>query len=139
MAAPHKNGLVRGVTILLVSVVLFVTGLWYVLRIHGLGWGAEETAEQRISQVGCPVLFTDNTEFKGNNVCYQMGRYEELDPQLEVILSYAVRAGYVVEGYEKADFGGERVLKVKGPKAVTFDPRNDKQVAFPRSMIVTLL
>jgi hypothetical protein len=89
---------------------------------------------QRDIGVGCPVLFTDERDFRGNFVCLHLGKYKrnpfegrvqmwrdrasvsEEDAFTKGIMSYKVRRGFQLRVYEGPGFTGTELLSIKGPK-----------------------
>lgn len=140
--------------------LVMLVALWFTLSLAKREYGespSPESSDSRPAEPGCPVAFTSLRDFKGNKMCFGLGRYPE-DPAsapgatfhpreeeegivgesltLPVIASYQVRGGYVLEAFEHENFGGKRTIRAVGPATKIL--RDEAEIPFPGSMIVSL-
>jgi len=144
-------------------VFAMLVALWFLLRLARYSHGEQRESVDggggsRPAQPGCPVAFTASQDFKGDKMCFGVGRYHR-DPassptakfffeddaehpdidadnmKLSTIASYQVRVGYVLEAYEDEDFGGKRIIRAVGPAKQVL--REGRELAFPGSMRVS--
>jgi len=150
--------------------VIMLLALWFTLGLARSVYGGSgdeddeapaDTAASRPAQPGCPVAFTALQDFKGDKMCFGVGRYprapataptarfyfangrdadEEPDGDadtktLQTIASYQVRVGYVLEAFEEENFGGRRTIRAVGPAKKVL--REDDALPFPGSLRVS--
>lgn len=150
-ASPPPFSFLSSVSVITLVVVLVLSTLFLLARWKADMRGGSSSCEQRNKQhhagPACPVVITDQKEFRGNHICLGIGRHAQVSADdgsgkgafafTDGIQSLEVRRGYRAVAYEGPRFTGRKILEKVGP-ATYQETRTNATTPFPNSVIVSL-